>query len=55
MLDGLGPEPETGSNLGRILVDAATLAQKENDLVHAARLVDAAFIWFDEQERKERR
>jgi hypothetical protein len=55
MLDGLGPEPKTGSNLGRILVAAATLAQKENDFEVGARLIEAAYSWFEEQEQKEER
>jgi hypothetical protein len=55
MLDGFGPERQTGSNLGRILVGAASLAQKENDLVEAARLIEAAYVWFEEQEQKEER
>jgi len=53
MLDGYGPERQTGSNLGRILVGAAALAQKQNDLVEAARLIEAAYIWYEEQEQKE--
>ncbi len=55
MLDGFGPERPTGSNLGRILVGAAALAQKQNDLVEAARLLEAAYAWFEEQEQKEER
>jgi len=53
MLDGLGPERKTGNNLGRILVGAASLAQEQNDLDAAARLIEAAYAWFEEQERKE--
>jgi hypothetical protein len=55
MLDGFGPERQTWSNLGRILVGAAALAQKQNDIVEAARLVEAAYTWFEEQEQKEER
>jgi hypothetical protein len=53
MLDGIGSERQTGSNLGRILVGAAALAHQQNDLEAAARLIEAAYAWFEEQERKE--
>jgi hypothetical protein len=55
MLDGSGPERQTGSNLGRILVGAAALAEEQNDLVEAARLIATAYAWFEEQEQKEER
>jgi len=53
MLDGFGPERQTGSNLGKILVGAASLAQKQNDLESAAKLIEAAYAWFEEQEQNE--
>jgi len=55
MLDGCGSERHAGSNLGRILVGAASLAQKQNDLESAARLIEAAYAWFEEQEQKEQK